>query len=104
MTVAAALTPVYGKTASLSFNTTELINAISASASIDATMEIEVTEGGKIETVAQALVTLNNDIITTTGGVPVTVSPATFFYLKSPDNTVFSISVDNDGALTATVV
>lgn len=101
MTVAQALTPVYGKTATLNFNTTELINAISASASIEATMEVEVSQGGKIETVTQALVTLGNDIIATTGGVPVTVSPAAFFYLKSPDNSTWSISVDDDGTLLA---
>jgi hypothetical protein len=101
MTVAHALTPVYGKTATLNFNTTELINAISASASITATMEVEVSQGGKIETVTQALVTLGNDIIATTGGVPVTVSPAAFFYLKSPDNSTWSISVDDNGSLLA---
>jgi hypothetical protein len=101
MTVTQALTPVYGKTATLNFNTTELINAISASASIEATMEVEVSQSGKIETVTQAPVTLGNDIIATTGGVPVTVSPAAFFYLQSPDNSTWSISVANDGSLTA---
>jgi hypothetical protein len=102
MTVAAALTPVYGKTATLNFNTTQLINAISASASISATMEVEVSQSGKVETVTQALVTLSNDIIATTGGTPVTVSPAAFFYLQSPDLSTWSISVDDDGSLTAT--
>lgn len=101
MSVASALTPVYGKTATLNFNTTELYNAISASASIPATLEIEISQGGTIETVAQALVTLNNDIIATTGGVPVAVSPAAFFYLQAPDNSIYSISIDNDGILTS---
>lgn len=104
MTVAASLTPVYGKTATLNFNTTELVNAISASASIDATMEVEVTDGSKIDTVAQATVTLTNDIIPVSGSVPVPASPATYFYLQSPDNTVFSVTVDNNGILTTTVV
>jgi len=104
MTVAQALTPVYGKTATLNFNTTELINAISASASIDATMEVEVTDGSNIDTVAQASVTLANDIIPASGGVPTPASPATFFYLQSPDATVYSITIDDDGILTATVV
>ena len=103
MTCAAALTPVYGKTATLNFNTTQLVNAISASASIDATMEVEVTQSGKVETVAQALVTLKNDIIPPTGSVPTSVSPSAFFYLRSDNNTVFAVSVDDNGILTTQV-
>lgn len=95
-----SLTPFYGKTATVNLATSQLANAISASASIEAALEIEVTEGGKSETVTQALVTLRNDLITTTGGLPTVSSPASFFYLLSPNNTTFSVSVDDNGILT----
>jgi hypothetical protein len=64
MTVAHALTPIFGKTGTLNLATTALTNAISASASIEATLEIETTFSGKTETVAQQTITLLNDIIT----------------------------------------
>jgi hypothetical protein len=102
MTVAQALTPIYGKTATLNFNTVELLNAISASASIEATLEIETTFSGKTETVAQALVTINNDIIAPTSGLPTAATPQSGFNLLAPDNSIWSVTIDNDGSLTAT--
>lgn len=71
MTVAAALTPAYHKKATLNFGTTELLNAISASASLSAVIEVETTEGGVIETLAQTPVTITNDIITNASTTPV---------------------------------
>jgi hypothetical protein len=102
MTVAQALTPIYGKTGTLNFNTTELLNAISASASIEATLEIETTFSGKTETVAQALVTLNNDIITSTVSNPTTLN-TTSILLQSPNGSTFAIAIDEDGLLTTAV-
>lgn len=102
MTVAQALTPIYGKTGTLNFNTVELLNAISASASIEATLEIETTFSGKTETVAQALVTLNNDIIAPTASLPTSATPQTSFTLRSSDNSAWTVTIDNNGVLTAT--
>ena len=62
-TVAGTLTPVYGKTATISFGTTALLNAISASATIDGTVEVQITNGTEITTVLQKPVVLNKDII-----------------------------------------
>jgi hypothetical protein len=100
LTTVAALAPLYGKTATINFATTQLANAISGSASLEATLEVEVTDGGTVETVAQVPVTLRNDIITGASPLPVSTTTATFFRLVSPDNTVWSISVDNNGILT----
>jgi hypothetical protein len=102
MTVTQALTPFYGKTATLNFNTNELFNAISASASIEATLEIETSFSGKTETIAQTLVTLRNDIIAATGGLPSLPLTASSFNLLAPDASTWTISIDNSGILTAT--
>jgi hypothetical protein len=99
-TVAALLTPLYGKAAKLNFGTTELANAISAAASLDATLEVEVTENGSVDTVMQVPVTLRNDIIDGASPLPASTTTATFFTLLSPDNSVFAVSVDDDGILT----
>jgi hypothetical protein len=103
MTVAQALTPIYGKTGTLNFNTLELLNAISASANIDAVLEIETAFSGKTETAAQDTITIYNDIITSTSPAPVpAITPTSSFNLIAPDSNVWSVSIDNDGVLTAT--
>jgi hypothetical protein len=101
-TVAAALTPLFGKTAKLNFGTVELANAISASATLDATLEVEVAEGTSVDTVLQVPVTLRNDIIDTASPLPSSTPTATSFLLASPDNSTWQVSIDNDGILTAT--
>jgi hypothetical protein len=99
-TIADALTPIYGKTALVNFNTTTLVNALSASATIDAVLEVETTESGAVETVLQVPVLLRNDIISGTSPLPPPTTTAPFFYLASPDASVFAVSVDNSGVLT----
>jgi hypothetical protein len=99
-TISTALTPVFGKTANINFNTVELANAISASATLAAVLEVEATESGKVETFAQVPVTLRNDIIDGVSPLPVSTTTASFFTLLSPDNSVFAVSVDDDGILT----
>lgn len=91
-TVTHALTPVYGKTAALDFNTTELYNAISASASIAATLEIEVSEGGKVQTVLQTGVTISNNIIGDSSPTPVNPNVATSFRATCDSKTTQSFS------------
>lgn len=100
-TVAASLTPIYGKTSSLSLATQELGNAISASSSLGAVVEIEVLENSISETVLQQPVTIFNDIITSVTAAPVpTISPASSFNLTSPDASVWNVTIDNSGVLT----
>jgi hypothetical protein len=99
-TVAAALTPIYAKTATINFSTSALQNAISASASVDAVLEIETTDGSEVETLVQAPITLLNDIIEAGSVTPVTGT--TSFALLAPDSSTWSVSIDNDGVLTAT--
>jgi hypothetical protein len=99
-TVAAALTPIYAKTATINFSTSALQNAISASASVDAVLEIETTDGSEVETLVQAPITLLNDIIEAGSVTPVTGT--TSFTLLAPDSSTWSVSIDNDGSLTAT--
>jgi len=62
-TVTGSLIPFYYKTASLNFATTALTNAISASATIDATIEVQLTNGTEVTTVIQRPVTIYKDII-----------------------------------------
>jgi hypothetical protein len=102
MTANSSLVPLYGKTATLNFATASLFNAISASASIGATLEVEVTESGSVQTVAQLPVTLRNDIISSTITAPPITAGSTSFNLLSADNSIWTVSIDNDGVLTAT--
>jgi hypothetical protein len=99
-TIASALTPIYGKSATLNFNTNELNTAISGSATLDAVLEVEITQSGNVETVAQIPIMLRNDIITGTSPLPVSTTTAAFFNLLSPNNTVWAVSVDDNGVLT----
>jgi hypothetical protein len=101
-TISTALTPVFGKTANINFNTVELANAISASATLAAVLEVEATESGKVETFAQVPVTLRNDIIASGTPTPVsTISGSASFSILSPDSSVWVITIDDDGILTA---
>jgi hypothetical protein len=100
MTVAAALTPVYGKTGRVNFNTSSLANAISASADIEAALEIEVTDGTEVVTVAQTPVTIKNEVIA--AGSPTPVTGTSSFGLLDGDGATWLITIDNSGVLTAT--
>jgi len=100
LTVAGTLTPAPGKSATLNLNTTALVNAISASASIEAVLEIETAESGIVETVLQVPVTLRNDVIGTNTPAPITAA-STFELLDGAGGT-WAVSIDPDGILTAT--
>lgn len=99
--VAATLTPIFAKLATINFSTVELLNAISASGAIDAVLEIESTDGASVETLCQVPITLTNDLIEAGSLTPVTAG-LTSFALLAPDGSQFIISVDDDGILTAT--
>lgn len=100
MTVAHALTPVYGKAGRVNFNTSSLANAISASATLDAALEIEVTDGTEVVTVLQMPVTIKNEVIGS--GSPTAPTGTSSFSLLSANGSTWNVTIDNDGILTAT--
>jgi hypothetical protein len=84
----------------VNFNTSSLANAISASADIEAALEIEVTDGTEVVTVAQNPVTIKNEVIA--AGSPTPVTGTSSFGLLDGDGATWLITIDNSGVLTAT--
>jgi len=69
--------------------------------SISAKVEIEWTESGTTSSTLPTSATVFNDVIRGGEGVP-TVTAAASFKLLSADSSLWTITVDNDGILTAT--
>jgi hypothetical protein len=69
--------------------------------SITAKVEIEWTESGTTSSTLPTSATVFNDVIRGGEGVP-TVTAAASFKLLSADSSLWTITVDNDGILTAT--
>jgi hypothetical protein len=87
----------------LNLNTTNL-NAefpLDTEDSITAKVEIEWTESGTTSSTLPTSATVFNDVIRGGEGVP-TVTAAASFKLLSADSSLWTITVDNDGILTAT--
>ena len=87
----------------LNLNTTNL-NAefpLDTEDSISAKVEIEWTESGTTSSTLPTAATIFNDVIRGGEGVP-TVTAAASFKLLAPDSSLWTITVDNDGILTAT--
>jgi hypothetical protein len=87
----------------LNLNTTNL-NAefpLDTEDSISAKVEIEWTESGTTSSTLPTSATIYNDVIRGGEGVP-TVTAAASFKLLSADSSLWTITVDNDGILTAT--
>jgi hypothetical protein len=87
----------------LDLNTTNL-NAefpLDTEDSISAKVEIEWTENGTTSSTLPTSATVFNDVIRGGEGVP-TVTAAASFKLLSADSSLWTITVDNDGILTAT--
>ena len=87
----------------LSLNTSNL-NAefpLDTEDSISAKVEIEWTESGTTSSTLPTSATIYNDVIRGGEGVP-TVTAAASFKLLAPDSSLWTITVDNDGILTAT--
>jgi hypothetical protein len=90
-----------GLAGSLSFSTNEVAAIISAGQGGNCIFEVEVEGGGKRQTYQQGA-TLSPDIISSASPAPVpNITPGTAFSLIAPDSSVWEISIDNDGALTA---
>jgi hypothetical protein len=69
--------------------------------SISAKVEIEWTESGTTSSTLPTSATVFNDVIRGGEGVP-TVTAAASFKLLSADSSLWTVTIDNDGILTAT--
>jgi hypothetical protein len=95
--VASTLARQPGLTANVNFATTEIAALLAAGAS-SVTLEVEVSDGTLRQTYQQAA-TLADDIITSTSPTPLPAN--TSFLLQSTSHT-WSVSIDDDGIMTAT--
>lgn len=98
VTISSTLAAAPGLSANVSFNTSE-IAALLAAGTTAVTLEVEVSDG----TVRQTYKTpasISTDIISSTSPTPTPGS--TSFLLTSPDESIWSVSIDDDGTLTAT--
>jgi hypothetical protein len=87
----------------LNLNTTELNAEFPEDdeESIAARVEVEYTAGGLISTTLPCAATIYNDVIRGDEGVP-TSAVTTSFLLESPDESIWAVTIDDDGVLTAT--
>jgi hypothetical protein len=95
-------TTVY--TFDLNLNTSNMDAEFSPDAttdSISAKIEVTWSVGGTTTTTLPTAAVVYNDVIRGGEGVP-TSTAAGFFLLQSADNSIWSVSIDNDGSLTAT--
>lgn len=87
----------------LNLNTTNL-NAefpLDTEDSITAKVEVEWTVAGTTSSTLPTNAVIYNDVIRGTESVP-TVTATGVFRLQSPDNSIWNVSIENDGTLTAT--
>jgi hypothetical protein len=97
--VGSTLSGPVGLQANVNFATTE-IAALVAAGNTSATLEIEVSGGGKRQTY-QAPCSLSGDIISSTSPTPVPVGSLGYNMIAG-NGDVYTITIDNDGLLTAT--
>jgi hypothetical protein len=97
--VGSTLAAAPGLSGNLSFATSEVAAIIAAGNGGNCKLEIEVAGSGKRQTYQQAA-SISDDIITSTSPTP--LPSATSFSLSSQDNSVWSVTIDNSGVLTAT--
>lgn len=79
----------------------DLFSDDDGTASVTAKFELEWTEAGTLNTSLPTTAIIHNDLIRGGEGVP-TVTAAASFALLAPDGSLFTISIDDDGILTAT--
>ena len=103
LTVAAnTLAAAPGLAANVNFNTVAISSLISAGTTA-VIMEVEVSDGAKRHSYQQAA-TLANDIISSSSPITSIVNATTNFSLNSQNGSVWNITIDNDGNLTASKV
>lgn len=81
----------------VSYNTDE-IAALVAAGTTAVTLEIEISKGAARQTFRQPA-TLSPDLISSTSPSPLPANVSTTFDLQSPDGSVFTFTVTNDGEL-----
>jgi hypothetical protein len=97
--VGSTLLGPYGLTADVSFATAE-VAALVAAGTTAVKMEIEVSASGRRQTYQKG-VTLGADIIASVTTAPASINSASFTLL-APDSSLWTVTIDNDGILTAT--
>lgn len=70
--------------------------------SIAAKVEVQWTESGTTSSTLPTSATIYNDVVRGTEGAALTFATASGFRLMAPNGTVFEVTADNDGILTAT--
>jgi hypothetical protein len=68
---------------------------------VTARVEVEYTDSGLISSTLPCSAVVYNDVIRGDEGVPTNTATSTFL-LESPDESIWQVSIDNDGILTAT--
>jgi hypothetical protein len=102
--VDSSLAAVPHLTANLSFDTTEVAALLTAGLGDSCRLEVEATESGLRQT-AQMPATIAADIISSSSPAPLpAITPATSFNLIAPDASVWNVTIDDNGVLTATKV
>jgi hypothetical protein len=86
-----------GLSANVTFNTVDIAALVTAGVT-NVSVEIEISEGAVRQTFRRPA-TLSGDIITSTVPVPTPANVFTSLLLSSPDSTVFTLTVTNDGEL-----
>jgi hypothetical protein len=97
--VGSTLLGPYGLTADVSFATAE-VAALVAAGTTAVKMEIEVSASGRRQTYQKG-VTLSADVIASVTTAPASINSASFTLL-APDSSLWTVTIDNDGILTAT--
>jgi hypothetical protein len=97
--VGSTLIGPYGLTADVSFATAE-VAALVAAGTTAVKMEIEVSASGRRQTYQKG-VTLSADVIASVTTAPTSINSSSFTIL-APDSSLWTVTIDNDGILTAT--
>jgi hypothetical protein len=97
--VGSTLLGPYGLTADVSFATAE-VAALVAAGTTAVKMEIEASASGRRQTYQKG-VTLGADIIASVTTAPASINSSSFTLL-APDSSVWTVTIDNNGVLTAT--
>ena len=100
LTVSSTLAAPKGLAANLSFNTSEIAALIAAGNTSGLKFEVEVSDGTRRQTY-QTTCSISDDIVSSTSPTPVPAGSQGFAML-SPDSSQWTITVDNDGVVTAT--
>jgi hypothetical protein len=87
----------------LNLNTTNLNNEfpLDTEEAVSAKVEVEWTVSGTTSSTLPTGCIIYNDVIRGTESVP-TVTATGVFRLQSPDNSIWNVSIENDGTFTAT--